>query len=138
MGVEWVSVIYENVFRRIQSDFSPSIMKTQKMDKYTNFSNVGSSDTPAAFPFVYVQSLPFDERGQDLDGETINAGLFSFQIDVTDNKNRKNVQQVSLEIMRIMKSMRFEAVTALAYEDAKGVYRTTSRYQRVIGEGDLL
>lgn len=138
MGVEWVSVISENVFRRIQSDFSPSIMENQKMDKYTNFSTVGSSDTPAVFPFVYVQSLPFDERGQDLDGKTINAGLFSFQIDVTDNKNRKNVQQISLEILRIMKSMGFEAVTALAYEDAKGVYRATSRYQRIIGEGDLL
>ena len=62
-----------------------------------NFSTVGSSDTQAVFPFVYVQLLPSAEAGQDIEGNTINAGLFTFQIEVTDNQSQARAKDVMSE-----------------------------------------
>lgn len=103
-----------------------------------NFSTVGSSDTPAVFPFVFIQMLSPSERGQDLEGTTINAGLFTFQIDVTDNKSQARAKEVAFEILRIMKGMRFEVTSMPNFEDTKDIHRSTARYRRLIGDGDAI
>lgn len=82
MSVEWDELVPSTVFTRIKTNFSDSLKKKYKMtDK--NFSSVGSSNTPAVFPFVRLQLLPGSEIGEDLEGDKINAEKFSFQIDVT-------------------------------------------------------
>ena len=105
----------------------------------SNFSTVGSSDTPAVFPFVYIQQLDPMETGEDLEGTTINGGLFTFQIDVTDNKKQENAKEVMTEVMRIMKTMGFKCKPLPFFDSsAKGVFRMTARFRRSIGEGDIL
>ena len=134
---DWTDIISSNVFTRIKNEFSSSLKTKYKMTS-SNFSTVGSSDTPAVFPFVYVQLLPSAETGQDLEGATINAGLFTFQIEVTDNQTQARAKDVMSEIKRIMKSMRFTVQCTPTLEDTKDTHRAIMRCNRIIGSCDIL
>ena len=134
---DWTDRISSVVFTRIKNEFSNSLKTKYKM-KDENFSTVGSSDTPAVFPFVYVQLLPSAEQGQDIDGKTINAGLFTFQIEVTDNQTQARAKDVMSEIKRIMKSMRFTVQCTPTLEDTKDTHRAIMRCNRRIGSDDIL
>ena len=134
---DWTDRISSVVFTRIKNEFSSTIKTKYKMTN-SNFSTVGSSDTPAVFPFVYVQLLPSAETGQDLEGATINAGLFTFQIEVTDNQTQARAKDVMSEIKRIMKSMRFTVQCTPTLEDTKDTHRAIMRCNRIIGSCDIL
>ena len=134
---DWTDMISSNVFTRIKNEFSSTIKKNYKM-KDENFSTVGSSDTPAVFPFVYIQLLPSAEAGQDIEGNTINAGLFTFQIEVTDNQSQTRAKDVMSEVKRIMKSMRFTVQPTPTLEDTKDTHRAIMRCNRIIGSCDIL
>ena len=134
---DWTDRISSVVFTRIKNGFSNTLKTKYKMTS-SNFSTVGSSDTPAVFPFVYVQLLPSAETGQDLEGATINAGLFTFQIEVTDNQTQARAKDVMSEVKRIMKSMRFTVQCTPTLEDTKGTHRAIMRCNRIIGSCDIL
>ena len=134
---DWTDRISSVVFTRIKNEFSSSLKTKYKMTS-SNFSTVGSSDTPAVFPFVYVQLLPSAEQGQDIEGNTINAGLFTFQIEVTDNQSQTRAKDVMSEVKRIMKSMRFTVQTTPTLEDTKDTHRAIMRCNRRIGSDDIL
>ena len=134
---DWTDIISSNVFTRIKNEFSSSLKENYKM-KDENFSTVGSSDTPAVFPFVYIQLLPSTEQGQDIEGNTINAGLFTFQIEVTDNQKQVIAKEIMSEVKRIMKSMRFTVQCTPTLEDTKDTHRAIMRCNRRIGSNDIL
>ena len=134
---DWTDRISSVVFSRIKNEFSSSLKEKYKM-KDENFSTVGSSDAPAVFPFVYIQLLPSTEQGQDIEGNTINAGLFTFQIEVTDNQTQTRAKDVMSEVKRIMKSMRFTVQCTPTLEDTKDTRRTIMRCNRRIGSDDIL
>lgn len=137
MGVEWVSRMRTKVSGRIKDEFSEALMKKYNMTKDNNFSTRGKSDTKAFLPFVYIQMLSPAEVGRDLEGTEINAGLFTFQIDVTATK-WKDAEEISIEILRIMKGMRFEVTSMPSFEDTSDTHRSTARYRRYIGDGGKL
>ena len=134
---DWTDRISSVVFTRIKNEFSSSLKTKYKMTS-SNFSTVGSSDTPAVFPFVYIQLLPSTEQGQDIEGNTINAGLFTFQIEVTDNQKQVIAKDVMSEVKRIMKSMRFTVQTTPDIQDTKDTHRAIMRCNRRIGSDDIL
>ena len=134
---DWTDMISSNVFTRIKNEFSSSLKTKYKMTS-SNFSTVGSSDTPAVFPFVYIQLLPSTEQGQDIEGNTINAGLFTFQIEVTDNQTQARAKDVMSEVKRIMKSMRFTVQPTPDIQDTKDTHRAIMRCNRRIGSDDIL
>ena len=134
---DWTDRISSVVFTRIKNGFSSTIKTKYKMTS-SNFSTVGSSDTPAVFPFVYVQLLPSAETGQDLEGATINAGLFTCQVEVTDNVSQTRAKEVMSEVKRIMKSMRFTVQPTPEIQDTKGTHRAITRCNRRIGSDDIL
>ena len=134
---DWTDRISSVVFTRIKNEFSSSLKTKYKMTS-SNFSTVGSSDTPAVFPFVYIQLLPSVETGQDIEGNTINAGLFTFQIEVTDNQTQARAKDVMSEVKRIMKSMRFTVQCTPTLEDTKDTHRAIMRCNRRIGSDDIL
>lgn len=134
---DWTDRISSMVFTRIKNEFSSTLKTKYKMTN-SNFSTVGSSDTPAVFPFVYIQLLPTSEDGQDIEGDTINAGLFTFQIDVTDNQSQTRAKDVMSEIKRIMKSMRFTVQCTPTLEDTKDTHRAIMRCNLRIGSDDIL
>ena len=125
------------VFTSIKNEFSGTLKTKYKMTS-NNFSTVGSSDTPAVFPFVYIQLLPSTEQGQDIEGNTINAGLFTFQIEVTDNQTQERAKDVMSEVKRIMKSMQFTVQPTPDIQDTKDTHRAIMRCNRRIGSGDIL
>ena len=134
---DWTDIISSNVFTRIKNEFSSSLKTKYKM-KDENFSTVGSSDTPAVFPFVYIRLLTSTEQGQDIEGNTINAGLFTFQIEVTDNKKQVIAKDVMAEVKRIMKSMRFTVQPTPDIQDTKDTHRAIMRCNRRISSSDIL
>ena len=134
---DWTDRISSVIFTRIKNEFSSSLKTKYKMTS-SNFSSVGSSDTPAVFPFVYIQLLPSTEQGQDIEGNTINAGLFTFQIEVTDNQTQARAKDVMSEVKRIMKSMRFTVHTTPDIQDTKDTHRAIMRCNRIIGSCDIL
>lgn len=134
---EWYMMIPLMVFTKIKQNFSQTIKDTYGMtDK--NFSTVGSSGTPAVFPFVYFQTLPAIEQGRDLQGTSVNGALFAFQIDVYSNKNQSEARNVMSEIMRLMKTMAFEVNSMPSYESTQDVHRMTARFRRSFDKNDHL
>ena len=134
---DWTDRISSVVFSRIKNEFSRTLKENYKM-KDENFSTVGSSDTPAVFPFVYVQLKGSPARGKDLEGGKINAGLFTFQIEVTDNQSQARAKDVMSEVKRIMKSMRFTVQPTPDIQDTKDTHRAIMRCNRIIGSCDIL
>lgn len=136
----WSMMIQSSVFTRIKNEMPKSIKVGTSTIKLSskNFSTVGSSDTPAVFPFVFVQELPAVERGQTIDGQSINGGLFTFQIDITDNVSQERARAVMTEVLRVMKEMRFEVISMPSFEFSNGTHRMTMRCRRMIGALDTL
>ena len=126
------------VFTRIKNEFSSSLKTKYKIES-ENFSTVGSSDTPAVFPFIYLQSLEPTETGTDLEATNINGGIFSFQIDVTDNQSQSRAKEVMTEILRIMKKMGFQCKPMPSFDNStKDVHRMIARFRKNIDENDIL
>lgn len=136
MASDWIMLILSKVFTKIKAEF-PETVKTKYDMTNANFSTVGSSDTPAVFPFVYVQLLPGIEQGRDLDGADVNGGLFTFQIDVTDNKTQSNARKIMTETMLIMKKMGFDLVSMPSFVGTNdNTHRMTARFRKAIGAHD--
>ena len=135
--IDWVMLVPLVVFSRISGDFSEEL-KTKYGMTASNFSSVDNENKNAVFPFVYVHALPASEVGADLRGDEINAGMFSFQIDVYDNQSQKRAREVMAEVIRIMKTMRFFVNSMPEFSTSGNVHRCTMRVRRVIGAGDIL
>lgn len=136
MGVTWAMDVQNSIYTQVKK----AIQEEKPKLANSNFSTVGSSDTPAVFPFIYFHQISAMEQGRDLSGTSINAGLFTFQIDVTGNGVDGRTE--ATEIMKIatnkMKEKGFEMVSFPIYEDSNGLHRCTARYRRLIGEGDKI
>lgn len=141
MSADWVMMLPSSVFTRIKVKMPKELKSGNQTIKLTssNFSTVGSSNTSAVFPFIYVQSLSATEQGRDLQGINVNGALFTFQIDVIDNKSQSNARIVMTEIIKIMKSMRFEIIAMPTFEGTQdNTHRMTARFRRAIDENDYL
>ena len=141
MSADWVMMLPSSVFTRIKVKMPKELKSGNTTIKLTssNFSTVGSSNTSAVFPFIYVQSLSATEQGRDLEGMNINGALFTFQVDVIDNKSQSNARIVMTEIIKIMKSMRFEIIAMPKFEGTQdNTHRMTARFRRAIDENDYL
>ena len=138
MGVIWVMAIPSIVFTRVKTEFSLKLKEKYNITG-KNFSTVGSSDTPPVFPFVYLESIEPTETGMDLEGININGGIFSFQIDVTDNQSQSRAKEVMTEILRIMKKIGFQCKPMPSFDNSsKDVYRMVARFRKNIDENDIL
>lgn len=156
MGV-WTSDISDIVYTRVTEDFSEELKKKYKIEKtevtfpvtgetqvtWNKFSTSQVSDTPPKFPYITIVELPGAERGQDLEGTSINAALFTFQIDVYCNgsiagQNAETVAKKCMaEITRTMKTMRFSANAMPSFDSKPQEYRMTARFSRVIANDPL-
>ena len=142
----WTSDISTTVYNRIVNEFFKNSltrygMTAMKVGNYIvcpNFSTSQISETEPKFPYVTLIELPGQERGQDLEGTSINGGLFTFQADVIHNEKETIAKQIMDDIVPIMKSMRFQVSVMPAFESKPQEYRIISRFSRVIGAGDIL
>ena len=127
--------IETQVFSLIKAKFSAKI-KAKYKD--LNFTTSDRSSTKPKFPTVYIHMISSPESGEDTEGNNINAMYASFQVDVTDNQNQNRSDEVSREVLRIMKSMRFQAVGMPIHDNSGDTYRTVGRYRRMIADNDVL
>lgn len=137
MSSNWIMQLPSMVFTRIKTEFSEKAKEKYKMTD-GNFSTKDRQNKNAVFPFVYINMLPAVEYGEDLDGTEIHGGMFSFQIDVYDNQTQERSREVMIEVINIMKSMRFRTTSMPSFENGDSVYRMTARFQRMIGVSDVL
>lgn len=123
------------VFSRIKSDFSS---KLKEKYKDLEFTTQEESKTKAKFPNIYVYLMPGTEVGQTLEGDCFIGGRFTFQIRVTNNNGQTTVQEITNEIVRLMKRMRFQISATPVYENDADTQWSVMRFGRIICDGDIL
>ena len=123
------------IFSLVKAKFSAKIKEKYKD---LNFTTSDKSSTKAKFPTVYIHMLESPEIGETLEGTEINGVNATFQIEVTDNQSQARADEVSKEVLRIMKTMRFKAVGMPFHDNSGDTYRTVSRYRRGIADNDRL
>lgn len=122
------------VFTRIKNNFSETLKK-----KYPDlfFTTSDKLQSAPRFPTVYVY-IQGAERGQDLDGRTINFGYYTITVDVTDNQNNNRADEVLNEVKRIMKTMRADVREMPHISNTADTYRSVARFTLFVGNGDVL
>ena len=124
------------IFTILKNEFSAAIKAKYNMTNQ-NFTDVATTTTSAIFPKVYFQSLTGAEQGRTFDNG-INAVLFTFQVDVTDNSTlTTTTKEIMTEVMRIMVGLGFEVTAIPNFENnVNGVHRMTARFRRLIGANE--
>lgn len=127
--------IESQIFSLVKAKFPDRVKK-----KYPdlNFTTSDKSASKPKFPTVYIHLMEPQETGETLDGLYVNAVIATFQIDVSDNQSQARSDEVAKEVLRIMKTMRFSAKPLPFHNNVGDVYRTTARYRRIIGAGDII
>jgi hypothetical protein len=113
---------------------------TQLKKKYPKIviTNEGENSGQAAFPTVYIHLLPAVEQGQTLDGQTVNALLATFQVDVTTNTSKSDCRKVMAIITDTFKTMRFQGTSMPEFSISNKVHKSTARFRRMIAANDRL
>lgn len=117
-----------------------AIVTSKLKTKYPDISFTTSDkvkDKPK-FPNVYTHMLGSKEEGGDLEGNTINGVLASFQIEVTDNESQTRAKGVMSEVVSVMKGMRFSVIAMPESQNTDTSYRCVARFRRIIGNLDIL
>lgn len=131
----WTSDIESIVFTRIKVEATEKLKNKYPSINFTTSSKVRTNPT---FPNVYVKELQGSETGQTLDGESVNAVISSFQIEVADNVNDKRAKEVAYVVYSIMKKMRYECIGEPFADNIDETHRNVARYRRIVGYNDTL
>ena len=92
---------------------SYAIPRLKKLDIFntTRFTNAVTNEesrlSGTIFPTIYVHELAGVEQGKDLDGQSINAVLETFQIDHITNTKKTDAKQIMREVADVMTDLRF-------------------------------
>lgn len=123
------------IFSRLKGLFSQKIK-----GKYPNltFTTQEESKSKPKFPNVYAYLMPGAETGLTLERTVFEEGLFTFQFRVTNNSGQTAVQEITNEIIRLMKKMSFEIVATPVYENDADTQWSVMRFRRTIGRNDIL
>ena len=79
-----------------------------------------------------------DKKSGTLDGQDINGVLETIQVDVTTNTDPSDAREVMSVVADIFKKMRFKVNQMPELDFGEEVYRSTARFQRVVGANDTL
>lgn len=132
----WTSDIGTTVFSRIKAKGTADLKKDYSN---INFTQSDRSSTTPKFPTVFYKDISSPEQGQTLDGQSVNAVLYSVQIEVTDNGSTFiAAKTVMNKIVDYMKEMRFQIVGTPEFQNTSNVYRMVARFRRMIGANDVI
>ena len=137
----WAYEIETRILGLLNSYAVPRIKKIKDFEK-TNFSNAVTNEesrlSGTIFPTIYVKELPAVEKERDLEGNTINAVLSTFQIDCIINTSQSQAKKMAQIVSEIMKELQFEVTAMPSFNSKEKVYRSTARYRRTITKKDIL
>ena len=137
----WAYEIETKVLGLINSYAIPRLKKLDIFEttRFTNaVTNEESRLSGTIFPTIYVHELAGVEQGKDLDGQSINAVLATFQIDCITDTKQSDAKQIMRVVADVMKELRFEIVSMPEFKSQDKVYRSTARFRRVIGRNDRI
>ena len=127
--------IDEQIFTVLTEEVE-NIVFTLEDENFTTKSKEPSTIT--LFPSIYLHRLPSVETGFDLENDRINGGIFTYELSVTSN-NKDEVKEIMLAVAKVMKLMGFNATSLPFYAELENnLHKQSSRWQRVLYEGDLL
>lgn len=132
---DWAIDLENTVTALVKAKTLTQLKKTYPKIAITN---EGENSGQAAFPTVYIHLLPAAEQGQTLDGQTINALLATFQVDVTTNTSKSDCRKVMAVITDTFKTMRFQGTSMPEFSISNKVHKSTARFRRMIAANDRL
>ncbi|MGN0378539.1 MAG: hypothetical protein ACI4EU_03015 [Butyrivibrio sp.] len=137
-NIDWATVAVPlKVCGKVKSEFSNELKSKYNLtDK--NFGSVSSNNTTAVFPYIYIHLLPASETEADTEGDNINAGTFTFQVDVTTDDSQNSARILCTEAMRIFKSMGFIVNQMPEFSVINNTFKSTIRCRRNIGSGEKI
>lgn len=104
-----------------------------------NFSSKDSDISgEAIFPFILIKRIVGTETALDLERDTLNGGLFTYEIRVTSNDSQNEAKEIMNYVTRAMKSMRFYGASLPITSDTDNLHMSIARWQRTIHGGDIL
>lgn len=135
IGNQWAFELGNTIFYVVKSRAEPILQ-----EKYpdVNITDEGETSGKPIFPTVYIHELPGLERGQTLDGQSINAVLETIQVDVSTNTGSSDARYVMSVIGEVFKKLRFEVTAMPEPGKSDGIYTVTARFRRLIGASDTL
>lgn len=128
----WVIDLDNIIFTRVDVKLK-NALGTKYPDLYVTNSDLNTG--VAKFPTVYLHVMSGIEQGNDLDGSTINAVLYSIQLEVTST-SQTHTKEVMAELISIFKQMRFQVIAMPEFKNQNTLYRQVCRVRRVIGAND--
>lgn len=135
--MSWVYDKQVTIYSRVQSYLLANLKK-----KYPKL-NVTVDDaslTNPQFPTVYINFIGMTERGQTLNGDTINAVEMTAEVHVLTEKVDNGVQtnrEVAWVVVDAFKTVGFNATMPnIPTSNINGVYESVSRFSRLVAQGD--
>lgn len=128
--------IDEQIFTVLTQEME-NIVFSLEDENFTTKSKEPSTIT--LFPSIYLHRLPSVETGFDLENDRINGGIFTYEVSVTSNVDKDDAKDIMLAVAKVMKLMGFNATSLPFYVELdNNLHKQSSRWQRVLYEGDLL
>ena len=112
--------------------------ENMKFQKGTTITNLKSRLTGTIFPTIYVHEMRGAEKGQTIDGQTINAVAATYQVDVIVNTQQSDAKKILAIVASVFKRMRFEVILMPEFDSEEKIYRSTARFSRLIAANDRL
>ena len=136
--MSWVADRQTTIYSRLNG-----ILLSKLKSKYPDLQVTQDNATPTntKLPSIYIYFIGASERGQTLDGATINAVNMTAEVHVkTQNDNGAiDNNDIAWEVVDAFKSLRFTAtMPPMATSNFDGVYESVSRFSRIIGQGDAI
>lgn len=136
--MSWVADRQTTIYSRVNA-----LLRSKLGKKYKNLNVTMDNTTPTEtqLPTVYVAFLATGERGQTIDGTTINAVNMVVEVHVKTSNDQGVLanSDIAWEVVEAFKTLRFTAtMPPMATGNLDGVYESVSRFQRVIGQGDVM
>ena len=136
--MSWVADRQTTIYSRVSA-----ILQSKLKQKYRNLFVTLDNATPtdAQLPTVYITFIGASERGQTLNGDTINAVNMTAEVHVKTSTAQGAIvnSEVAWETVEAFKTMGFEAtMPPMATSNYDGIYESVSRFSRLIGQGDVI
>ena len=136
--------VFDNETRIISNlnSFAIPVLKqnftNMKFQEGITITNLKSRLTGTIFPTIYVHEMRCTEKGQTIDGQTINAVATTYQVDVIVNTQQSDAKKILAIVASVFKRMRFEVISMPEFDSEEKIYRSTARFSRLIAANDRL
>ena len=136
--------VFDNETRIISNlnSFAIPVLKqnftNMKFQEGITITNLKSRLTGTTFPTIYVHEMRCTEKGQTIDGQTINAVADTYQVDVIVNTQQSDAKKILAIVASVFKRMRFEIISMPEFDSEEKIYRSTARFSRLIAANDRL